>query len=115
MALTIRSAGVYLRSRVPVIRVCVKSRLSYIAVAPMQANRRTRDHLRAAEHRLRPRANYDLYLQMARNGPIGCHPNVIAGLSLAWRDMSHDIKAMLDIVLAVRRRQKAIPRIEAEG
>lgn len=69
-----------------------------------------RDRLQAAggfDASLRRCEDYDLYLRMARNGPIACHPDVIA--EYRWHDdnMSHDINAMLDTVLSVHKRHEA--------
>lgn len=76
-----------------------------------------RDLLEAAggfDASLRRCEDYDLYLRMARSGPIGCHPNVIAEYRWHDKNMSHDIKAMLDTVLAVHRRHEAAAHRDPE-
>lgn len=55
---------------------------------------------------LRRCEDYDVYLRMARNGTIACHPEIVA--EYRWHDhnMSRNIRAMLKAVLAVHGRQR---------
>lgn len=74
-----------------------------------------RDRLVAAggfDASLRRCEDYDVYLRMARNGPIACYPEVVADYRWHDQNMSRDHKGMLKAVLDVHERQR--PFAEAD-
>jgi glycosyltransferase involved in cell wall biosynthesis len=54
---------------------------------------------------LRVAEDYDLYLRIARNYPIGCHSAVIAEYRMHHSNTSHNSELMLSMTLQVLRRQ----------
>jgi GT2 family glycosyltransferase/SAM-dependent methyltransferase len=54
--------------------------------------------------------DYDVYLRLAREGPVGCHPTLVAEYRWHGGNMSADPRQMLDAVLLVHGRHKSVAR-----
>jgi GT2 family glycosyltransferase len=95
-------------------RPCVTSdhyaallRANYIGMhATVVYRREALDRFGGFDPTLRACEDYDLFLRMARQAPVACHPEFVAEYRSHGANMSRDHALMLDTALAVLRRQR---------